>query len=474
MGQEIPNTAFTADDFARFTERLAAETALLREELAAGRFSEAPAPVAGCEIEGWLLDRHYLPIADNEQFLGRLGDPLVVPELSRFNIELNCTPRTLTGDALRALRAEVERVWAHCQAVAHDGGELAMLIGILPTLRESDLSLANVSAMNRFHALNAQVMKARGGTPIRIDIRGREHLRLDHGDVMLEAGTTSFQLHLQVPASRILRYYNAAQLLAGPMVALAANSPLLFGRDLWAETRIRLFEQAVALGSAEHGRVGFGNDWLAGSPHALFAENLARHAPLLPLVVDAPPGRYAHLKLHNGTIWRWNRLLVGGDGALSLRLEHRVMAAGPSFVDMFANAALFYGAIRELAEAARAPEHELSFAAARRNFYAGAELGLDAHFDWLGSTRVPAATLIAAQLVPLARRGLATLGVAREDSEPLLEIVTQRARSGRNGAWWQRAWLAAHRDDPDRLRALTARYVEHQRQGNPVHEWELQ
>ena len=473
MGQEIPRTEFTADDFAYFTARLAAETALLGEQLRAGAFCNHPTLVAGCEIEGWLLDRHYLPVADNAAFIARLGNPLVVPELARFNLELNCTPRVLTGTALRDLRAELEATWRECQAAAHLAGELVMLIGILPTLRERDLGLANLSAMNRYRALNEQVMKARGGTPIRIDIRGRDHLRLDHGDVMLEAGTTSLQLHLQVPASQVVRYYNAAQLLAAPMVAIAANSPLLFGRDLWAETRIRLFEQAVATGDGSECRVGFGHAWLEETPLALFADNLARYAPLLPLALDEPADRYAHLKLHNGTIWRWNRLLIGTDGKPGLRLEHRVMAAGPTFIDMLANAALFYGAIHMLATRAQPPERELSFAAARRNFYAGAEHGLDAAVDWLDGGRLAIGVLVSDCLVPLAREGLERLGVARSDASPLLEIITQRAKSGHNGAWWQRAWLAAHATDPDRLRALTARYVEHQRQGNPVHEWEL-
>ncbi|MGD9600631.1 MAG: glutamate--cysteine ligase [Gammaproteobacteria bacterium] len=470
MGQEISRTIFDAGDFARFAAHLAAETALLGTRLREGVFSESPPLVAGCEIEGWLLDRHYHPVADNEAFLARLNDPLVVPELSRFNIELNCAPRALTGRVFAELRDDLARTWQACQRAAHAAGEIAMLIGILPNLRERDLSLANVSALNRYHALNAEVMRTRHGAPIAIDIQGRDRLRLVHEDVMLEAGTTSFQLHLQVPCSRIARFHNAAQLLAGPMVAVAANAPFLFGRDLWAETRVPLFEQAVSTGEGTPKRVTFGDAWLRESASELFTDNAARFAPLLPLALDGPAEHFAHVKLHNGTIWRWNRLLIATAPVPSLRLEHRVMAAGPTFIDMLANAALFYGAVTFLAQLTEPPERGLPFHRARDNFYRGARLGLESGFDWIDGQSHAASDLICAELVPMAREGLRQLDVADEDTAPLLDIIAQRARSGRNGAWWQRAWIARH---PGDFVGLTARYVEHQRAGNPVHEWQV-
>jgi hypothetical protein len=472
VGQEITRVSFSADEFRDFAARLSAETALLERTMRAGSFDECPVLVAGCEIEGWLLDRHYFPVADNEAFLARLHDPLVVPELSRFNIELNCAPRALRGEVFETLRVDLEATWSACQAAAHVDGDVAVVIGTLPTLRESDLSMANVSPLNRYRALNEQVMRARGGAPIRIDIEGRDHLRRTHDDVMLEAGTTSFQLHLQIPFSAAVRYYNAAQLLAAPMVAIASNSPFLFGHDLWAETRVPLFEQAVATSDTPGSspRVTFGDRWLVESPFELFADNLARFPPLLPLLMDEPPHHFAHLRLHNGTIWRWNRLLIGVDGAPGVRIEHRVMAAGPTFLDMLANAALFYGAVNFLANLRDAPERLFPFGQARQNFYAAARHGLDAEIAWLGGTRRPLAALVAGELVPMAREGLRQLEVASSDVALLLDVIAQRALSGRTGAWWQRAYLASH---PRDFGGLVARYVEHQRQGNPVHEWEL-
>jgi len=470
MGQEIARTEFTGEDASRFAARLAAETRLLRQRLDAGDFDDSQTLVAGCEIEGWLLDRHYLPVADNESFLQRLGSPLVVPELSRFNIELNCAPVALRGSALRELRGGLDATWHDCQRAAHGDGDIAMLIGILPTIRERDLCLANVSPLNRYRALNAQVMRARGGAPIRIDIRGHEHLSLLHDDVLLEAATTSLQLHLQVPCSRAVRYYNAAQLLAAPMVAVAANAPFLFGRDLWAETRVPLFEQATATSADGKGRVIFGDGWLEHSAFELFADNLSRFPPLLPLAMGDAPEDFSHLRLHNGTIWRWNRLLVAPGPTPSLRIEHRVMAAGPTFIDMLAHMALFNGAVNFLASLAVAPERDLPFATARDNFYRAAELGLDAELGWLNGSRRPVSALLVEELVPMAREGLRQLDIDPDDSEPLLDIVAQRAASRRNGAWWQREWLRRH---PGDFVGLTARYVEHQRQANPVHEWEL-
>ena len=208
----------------------------------------------------------------------------------------------------------------------------------------------------------------------------------------------------------------------------------------------------------------------SGTARSSCSDNLSRYPPLLPIEMDDTPGDFSHLRLHNGTIWRWNRLLVAPGPTPSLRIEHRVMAAGPTFVDMLAHLALFDGAVNFLASLAEAPERSLPFAIARDNFYRAARLGLDAGLVWLDGRRRSVSTLLRDELVPMAREGLRQLDIDPEDSEPLLEIVTQRAASGRNGAWWQREWLRRH---PGDFVGLTARYVEHQRQGNPVHEWEL-
>jgi hypothetical protein len=472
MGQEIERVAFSPADFERFDARLRDETSLLEGWYRAGRFERA-AYVAGFELEAWLLDHNFFPLPRNEEYLARLASPLVVPELSRFNVELNGTPQPLAGQALRRLEEELTGTWRHCVQVAHELEGQLVMIGILPTIRQQDLTLANISPLNRYYALNDQVLRSRAGRAIRIDIQGSERLLLTHADVMLEAATTSFQVHLQTPAEEAARYYNASAILSAPMVALSANAPFAFGRQLWDETRIPLFEQAVGIGDdapPEERRVTFGSGYLDENPLQCYRENLDRYRVLLPVSYDAPSERFQHLRLHNGTIWRWNRMLLGFDAASvpHLRIEHRVMPAGPSIVDMIANAAVYLGAARFLAGLRVAPESDLAFAQARDNFYCAARDGLKARVRWLDGREVDVRTLLLDELLHMAREGLVVLGADEADIERYLGIVAARVRMGQNGAAWQRAHAAAHGRD---LFRLTADYLEHQRSAMPVHEW---
>jgi hypothetical protein len=471
MGQEIAAARFSQDDFASFARRLADETKHAREAFAAGEFAEGER-VAGLELEAWLIDRNFYPVACNQAFLARMNDPLVVPELSRFNIELNGTPQPLRGRGLSRLEDELAATWNRCQRAAREEEATVIAIGTLPTLRESDLTLASMSPLKRYAALNRQVLEARGGRPLTLDIAGSEPLRTTHADVMLEAATTSFQVHLQIPASKAARYLNASMVLSAPLVALAANSPFVFGRSLWHETRIPLFEQAVDCGDsphAEHRRVTFGSGYLGADPTYCFAENAAHYAVLLPLELDTPAHAYAHLRLHNGTIWRWNRMLIGFDrnGAPHLRIEQRVMPAGPSMIDMIANAAFYYGVVHRLASAATPPESTLAFASARENFYQAARDGLKSRIVWLDGRHGAISDLLEQELLPLAREGLSELDIAPDDIDRHLDVIAARLRTQHNGTAWQLEHYAKHRDFP----RLTADYLEHQRSGMPVHEW---
>ena len=297
MGQEIPRTRFSDDDFRQFDARLADETAALRSFAKSGGFSDARY-VAGFELEAWLLDHAGRPNPVNEAYLRALNDPLVVPELSRFNVELNAPPVEMGAGVLAAMEESLLATLDRCQQVAHGMDAVLAMIGILPTIRNEDLCLANMSAMNRFDVLNAQVLQQRKGAPIRIDIEGADQLHLMRPDVMLEAATTSFQLHLQVPFDQAGRYYNASLISCAPLLAAAVNSPLLFGQRLWQETRVPLFEQSVELGGynglaeASVRRVTFGRDYVARSPLELFEENLEHYPVLLPMPQDDVPGTF--------------------------------------------------------------------------------------------------------------------------------------------------------------------------------------
>ena len=462
MGQEIAAGSFSDAGRARFAARLAEETALAQQMAAAGAFASA-GPIAGFELEAWLIDRNCFPAPHNQSFLERLGDPLVVPELSQFNIEINGTPQAPSGRGLLAMEAELAQTWDRCIANAHADVDTAVAIGTLPTLRDADLALTTMTPSNRYAALNREVMRLRGGAAVELEIDcaigGETPFRSRHADVMLEAATTSFQLHWQVPLRDIGAAYDAALELSGPLLALSANSPFLFGRPLWHETRIALFEQALGLG-----RVGFGTSYAGSDLTMLFEQNLQDYPVLLPIESADPPSRFAHLRLHNGTIWRWVRPLIGFelDGTPHLRIEQRVMPAGPSVIDMLANAAFFYGAVHMLA--ARPQVHD--FAAARSNFYAAARLGMAAELDWPGGDRRPARRVLQ-ELLPLARQGLEQLGTCSEAIDRYLDVIEQRVASGRNGAQWQLDHFARRRDPFH----LTADYLEHQRSGAPVHEW---
>ena len=478
MGHDITTSAFTDDDFEAFTARLETETGLLDRWFAEGRLSEAP-PVAGFELEAWLVDRAGRPLALNARLLERLDDPLLTTELAQFNVELNTDARPLEGDALRRMERDLERTWQRCRSGAAALGAEMVAIGTLPTVRQSDLGQASMTPIARYAALNEQILRQRQGRPLRIDICGRERLRTSHPDVMLESAATSFQAHMQVPASRAADYYNAALLISGPMVAASANSPWLFGRDLWDETRIPLFEQAVeagGVGGAAQGpprRVSFGTGYARESLMEIFRENLDHFPALLPMLTDDAPSAMAHLQLHNGTIWRWNRPLVGFDasGEPHVRIEHRVVPGGPSAVDAIANAALFYGLAHYYAgQPGRSPGQHLAFPGARDNFYNCARLGLGARVGWTDGDGHPVGRLLLRDLLPCARLGLRDLRLDAADIERYLGVIEGRVDSGRNGAAWQRAWVERHGRD---MEALTRAYIERQATNEPVHRWSV-
>ena len=469
MGEEIAKTEFEPADFSRFADRLDAETELAGHLFRDQRFSEEGFTI-GFEIEAWLLDHGYFPNSINDQFLRTLDHEMVVPELSRFNIELNCTPRKLAGDVFSAVAGELGDLWAHCNRVAHGLDANIVLIGTLPTIREEDLTLKNISALKRYCALNHEVLRRRNGRPLRVDIRGREHLLTDHGDVMLEAATTSFQVHLKTPARLAHRYFNASLMASGPVMAVSANAPFLFGKSLWEETRIPLFEQAVDIDGADakSRRVTFGKGYLKSSIFEIVEENRDNYTGLLPIIFDEPPEQLRHLRLHNGTIWRWNRPLIGFEegGQPHLRIEHRILPAGPTFLDMMANAALYIGLVHQLVESGEAGD--LPFAEAKANFYAAAEHGMEADLYWPPQGRVVARSLLLEEIIPAAAEGLRKLGI-EEDSARFLDIVRARVRGGRSGAAWQRESLAAH--DGNFFQMMAA-YCERQRGAAPVYEWD--
>jgi hypothetical protein len=378
----------------------------------------------------------------------------------------------------------------HAEARACQAGSHLAMIGILPTLRQSDVGEQAMSANPRYRLLNEQIFAARG-EEMRISIEGPERLLTHIDTITPEAACTSVQLHLQVSPEAFGNYWNAAQAVAGPQVAVAANSPFLFERELWRETRLTLFEQATDTRPDElksqgvRPRVWFVERWIT-SVFDLFEENLRYFPALLPLVEDEDPvavldrGRapeLAELTLHNGTIYRWNRPVYAVvDGLPHLRVENRVLPAGPTVTDVMANAAFYYGLVRVLAEAERPVWTRMSFAAAADNLAEGAKHGIDAKLYWPGLGEVPVTELVLRRLLPMAAEGLSRWKVDARDADRLLGVIEQRCLTGRTGATWQAESVNAlsrrgGADRPEALRLMTQRYIDRMHTNEPSHSW---
>jgi gamma-glutamyl:cysteine ligase YbdK (ATP-grasp superfamily) len=474
MGQEIEKAEFSAADFEKFHCRLLEEMDLLRDLFDKNVFISGH-EVGGYELEAWLVDNQAKPAPINQEFIKQLDNPLVVHELSRFNVELNFHPHELHGKALSMMQSEMSDLWRLCMDTAATMNARIVMMGSLPGLDDAQLTLANMSEVERYRALNEQVLKLRHGKPIELDIMGREHLQSSHYDVMLEAAATSFQIHIQVSPGQAVRFYNASILASAPLLAAAANSPFLFGKDLWDESRIPLFEQAVntdhngVIGHTGRSRVTFGHDWCKHSVLELYEENIEIYPVLLPTLSDAGKEKLWHLRLHNGTIWRWNRPLIGIDeNGYHLRIEQRVVPSGPTIVDMLANASFYFGLITTLANEHTAPESRIDFNQVKEDFYTISKYGLRGSIHWPGEGRIDVRELLLEKLVPAARKGLAYLGIEQSDIDYFLGIIYDRIESRQNGAVWQRNYLYQHNCS---MRELTEAYIRNQQSSLPVHQW---
>jgi len=477
MGAEIGGSAFSEEARAEFQRRLRDETKTLKRWFDERRFAYSEGFTGGLEVEAWLVDENALPAPENEAFLAGLNHPLVVPELSRFNFEINTDPYALTGDYLSKSRETLERVWGACAAKAREMALRPAMVGILPTVRDDDLQPGAMSPSNRYAALTAELFRLRNDAPVRIRIEGEDALSLTCRHIMVEAACTSLQVHLQINQEEAARFYNASQIIAGPIIAASANSPFLYGNSLWAESRIPAFEQAAeAFGFRDRhgrmvGRVTLGSDYARRSLLELFLENIDGYPVLLPALAEEKLEKLPHLRLQNGTIWRWNRPILGFDGAGAphLRIEHRTMPSGPTIPDMVANMALYLGLAIALARTETPPEAELSFDACYRNFYACAKEGLRARVEWPGIGEVDVQALLHDRLAPLAKETLLSIGLTRADLDYYFDdVLARRFLTGRNGAEWQRNYVDLHGKDFQRL---TERYLTLQEGGEPVHAW---
>jgi CBS domain-containing protein len=374
------------------------------------------------------------------------------------------------------------------EAALRCGAEV-VLVGILPSLWKSDLDLDNMTPMDRYYALNEAMNRMRGGA-YKLYIKGVDELRVEHDSVMLEACNTSFQAHFQAGPDEFAKLYNMSLAATAPVLAVAANSPLLFGRRLWQETRIALFQQSIDTRAAgpdlreSYPRVSFGSEWVDDSVLDIYRRDIARFKVLLSGEVTEDPQellargevpRLRALQLFNSTVYRWNRACYGvNDGTAHLRIENRVLPSGPTPVDEVANAAFWFGLVAGLLEEHEDIREAIRFEDAKGNFHAAARLGLSAPFVWLKGREWVARDLILEELVELARYGLSHAGIDSADIDRYLGIIEDRATSRQNGAHWILGSLDAIRErgsQEERMRAITAAISHRQRRNRPVHEW---
>jgi CBS domain-containing protein len=445
----------------------------------------------GAEQEMFLIDKAHKPALKAMEILDIVEDDRFTHELGLFNLEANLSPRKLGGDCLSLMEQEAQEIYLKArQTAARVDCDIA-LVGILPTLTKDNLGLESMVPTPRYYALN-DAIKALRGDEFEFTINGIDQLVVEHDNVMLEACNTSFQVHFQVSPENFAKNYNIAQVVTAPLLAAAVNSPILLGKRLWHETRIAVFEYSVDTRSKvqqERGlkpRVHFGDRWLEESVTEIFKEDIARFRVVLTTDTEEDPlgmidqgimPSLNALRLHNGTVYRWNRPCYGVHNNIPhLRIENRVIPSGPTVLDEVANAAFFYGMMAGMTEQVDDIRELLTFSDVKSNFLAAARDGIRAQMNWFNDTHLPAKQLVLEQLLPLAREGLQEAGINQEDIDRYLGVVHDRVSMRRTGARWALESLENMKDmgtEDQRLRCIVSSMVEQQSTGEPISKWEL-
>ena len=490
MGTQAVRAGLDGAEMRTFMNHLLADLRALEMMIEAGDLALDRRRI-GAEQELFLIDDAWRPACVADAMIAALDDPRFTTELARFNLEFNLDPLEFGGKCLSHMESQIEEMLALSRDAARKLGADILMTGILPTLQKSDLDLENMTDRPRYFALNDAMSRLRGAA-YEFRIQGIDEVSFKHYSVMLEACNTSFQVHFQVGADEFARLYNLAQVVTAPVLAAATNSPLLFGRRLWRETRIALFQQSIDTRvSGPHlrevsPRVRFGDGWVRQSVTEIFQEDLAKFRVILGTDVDEDPlvmlannevPKLRALLLHNSTVYRWNRPCYGLNGGKPhLRIENRVIPAGPTPADEVANAALWFGLMSGLAEKYPDVTEVMSFDDAKANFVTAARQGLSGHFRWLDGEEKSARRLLLDSLLPLAREGLQATGIDGGDIERYFGILEERIETGKTGAAWQLESLSKMQKSGsrgERLGALAAATLERQLSGAPGHEWKL-
>ena len=494
MGEQKVSILKDKNEMHRFMRHLLKDVQALKYMLENDWFEKGVTRI-GAEQEMVLVDdKTYKPAPVAMEALAKMtAYPWVETELAKFNLETNLKPRVFEGKCLSEMEKENRHNLKKIKETLKTLNADILLTGILPTLRKFDLELHNLTPMKRYEALMKAITDQLIGNSYELRLMGIDEILVKHDSPLLEACNTSFQLHLQVAPKDFVKMYNIAQALAAPIMAIGANSPLVFGKRLWHETRIALFQQSVDTRTTHKhmrersSRVTFGNGWLQKSVLEIYQEDITRFRVLiagdieedsLEMIQKGETPKLRALQVHNSTVYRWNRPCFGisPNGKPHLRIENRVLPAGPTVIDEFANAAFWLGCMEGMAAEIADIRTVMSWEDARDNFGKAAQFGIDSKFTWFKDEKITACDLVLKHLLPLARKGLKAKKVATEDINRYLSIIEERAKNHMNGARWTlRAFTKLKKQvrTDEAVSVLTACMLKNQSEGKPVHTWEL-
>ncbi|HET6527234.1 MAG TPA: glutamate-cysteine ligase family protein [Balneolaceae bacterium] len=492
MGESRVKVADSQEEVQRFMKYVLKDIRALDRMLKDGNWFETNPIRIGAEQELYLVDKQAKAWPRAMEILDKLqdSDDAFTTELAKFNLEINMPPLEFKGDCLTVMEESLQKKVDKVRAVAEDLGGNILLAGILPTIRKVDVDLKNMTPLQRYRALSQAIKKTRG-EDFDLNIQGMDELLMKFDSPLLEASNTSFQMHLQVGPDDFVKKYNIAQLISAPLLACAVGSPILFGRRLWNETRIALFQQSVDTRTVgDHlrdssPRVTFGNEWVKKSILEIFQEDAARYRVMLSsdvtedvdeLLDEGKPPALKALQVHNGTIYRWNRPCYGiTNGRPHLRIENRICPSGPTITDEIANFAFWLGLMNKMDDYHPEVSEEMDFDNVRMNFFAAAKLGLDTKFRWFNDQRVNAVELITHELLPIAKEGLQKAHINKSDIHSYLDLIEQRALSGQTPSYWllnnYAGLIKENKSKEQTLTAITTAMIKNQKKGEPVHKW---
>lgn len=492
MGNPIEDGSFSQSDFSAFSSRLEAQLGVLKKLIRQQGFGQDPLKI-GAELEMYLVDNEARVAPCNLELLEAADDKQFQAELNRYNMELNLSVFELQGRPFSLMRQEILDKTGYLERIAAEIDTNIVAIGILPTLRQHHLKKEFMTPLPRYQALARRLYEQRGEA-FQLNINGEEPVSVTCDDVTAEGANTSFQVHMMMAHDKFASTFNAAQLTQPFVTAVSANSPILLGRLSWDETRVALFKQALDVRLPDDkarwrrpSRVGFGYGWVRRDSWELFAEAVALNPPLLPVLSRESSSEARgmnrlpaldELAVHMGTIWPWNRPVYSAQGSGHVRMEMRAIPAGPTSLDMVANAAFAIGLAAGFAADMEDMMAALPFRHAEYNFYRAAQQGMDASIVWPRPhthqlVEVPIRDLFE-PILDTARRGLQGLGVDASDIKQFLGIIAERIDSGVTGARWQRQTLKtlevrSNRDEA--CQQMVKQYVHHARSCIPVSQW---